>query len=144
MNNLYLIGSSQQVVMISLSAIKSHVLQNLPIVSKYSRKNHSTANRAIYISQILSCFLNSFESQPLRLSAIRLRDSQFSQNISQHFTAPCHYRRFFVVIHLSLFVEDSENIEACRLHDWKTVTIFFGALSGRGHPRTSLTFWIAN
>ena len=31
-----------------------------------------------------------------------------SQNISQHFTAPCHYRRFTVVVHLSSFVEDSE------------------------------------
>ena len=35
------------------SAIKSHVKKpNLPIVSKYSRKNHSTANRSIYTCPI--------------------------------------------------------------------------------------------
>ena len=54
-------GSCQQVVMINLSAIKSHVkkpksciiiFQNLPIVSKYSQKNHPTANRCIYICPI--------------------------------------------------------------------------------------------
>ena len=37
MNKLSLLGSCQQVVMINLSAIKSHVKKaNLPIVSKYS------------------------------------------------------------------------------------------------------------
>ena len=74
----------------------------------------------------LSCFLNSFELQLLRLIAIRLRGSQFSQNISQHFTAPCH-RRFSVVIHLSLVLEDSENTEPCRLHGVKNCyKIFWG------------------
>ena len=42
------------------------------------------------IKETLLCFLNNFESQPLRLSTVRLRYSQFSQNISQHFTATCH------------------------------------------------------
>ena len=37
--------------------------------------------------ETLSCFLDNFESPPLRLSAVRLRCSQFSQNISPHFTA---------------------------------------------------------
>ena len=68
----------------------------------------------------LSCFLNNFESPPLRLSlrlsASRLRCSQFSQNISQHYTATCHYRRFTVVIYLSSFVEGSETTEPCRLY----------------------------
>ena len=74
-----------------------------------------------------------------------------SQNISQHFTAPCHYyRRFTVVVHLSSFVQDSENTEPCRLYG-KTVTIFLLALckytadcpTEVTHRRTSLTFWIA-
>ena len=109
-------------------AIKSHVkkprwciiiFQNLPIVSKYSRKSHSTANRSftfvLYFQRkyALSCFIYNFESRPLLLRAVRLRGSQFSQNISQHFTAPCryYYRRFTVVIHFSSFVEDSKNTD---------------------------------
>ena len=53
MNKLSLLGSSQQVVMINESAIKSHVKKsNFPIFSKYSRKNHSTANREIYTCPI--------------------------------------------------------------------------------------------
>ena len=53
MNKLSLLGSCQQVVMINLSAIKSHVKKpNLPIVSKYSRKNRSTDNRSIYTCPI--------------------------------------------------------------------------------------------
>ena len=63
MNKLSLIGSCQQVVMVNLSAIKSQVkkpkwciiiLQNLPIVSKYSWKYHSTANFFIYICPIFN------------------------------------------------------------------------------------------
>ena len=74
-------------------------------------KNHSTANHSFTFvlkpKYTLLCFLNSFELQMLRLSTVRLQSSQFSQNISQHFTVPCHYRRFTIVIHLSSFVEDS-------------------------------------
>ena len=53
MNKLSLLGSCQQVVMINYSAIKSDVKkQNLRIISKYSQKNHSTANRSIYTCPI--------------------------------------------------------------------------------------------
>ena len=57
MNKLLLIGSCQQVAMINLSVVKSHVNKPcfLPIVSNTNRKkNHSTANRSIYISLIFS------------------------------------------------------------------------------------------
>ena len=68
----------------------------------------------------LSCFLNNFELPPLRLSlhlsASHLPCSQFSQNISQHYTAACHYRRFTVVIYLSSFVEGSETTKPCCLY----------------------------
>ena len=64
-------------------------------------------------------FSNRFESQTLRFSTVRLRGSQFLHDLSQHFTAPCHHRRFTVVIHLSSFVEDSENTEPCRLYGVK-------------------------
>ena len=90
----------------------------------------------------LSCFLNSFESQPLLLRAVPLRGSQFSQSISQHFTAPCHYyyRRFNVVIQLSSFVEDSENTEPGVKNCYNIFLAIHGRLSSRGYARTSLTF----
>ena len=124
MNKLSLLGSCQQVVMINQSAIKSHVKKpNLRIVSN----NHGKTIRLLTVpftlvlfpKETLSCFLNNFESPPLRLSIVRLRYSQFSQNISQvfqHFAAKCHYRRFTVVIYLSSFVEGSETTEPCHLY----------------------------
>ena len=69
MNKLCLLGSCQQVVMINLlSAIKSHVKEpNVPIVSKYSRKNHPLLTvpftLVLYSQQFFS---TSFESQALR------------------------------------------------------------------------------
>ena len=69
--------------------------------------------RVFIILWYISCLLNNFESPPLRLSAIRLWCSQFSQNISQHFTATCHYRRFRNHRGLAALIE------------WKTVTMFF-------------------
>ena len=93
------------------------------------------------------CFINGFESQPLLLNVVRLRGSQFSQNVSQHFMAPCHYyyRRFTVVIHLSPFVEDSENTNPCHLYEVKNCFNIFLAihrqLSGWGYTCTLLTFW---
>ena len=103
MNKLSLIGSCQQVVSINKSAIKSHIkipkwciiiFQNLPIVWKYSRKNYSTANHAIYICptfpNLLSCMLNSFESQPLRLS-----------------TVPSFHKMYPIILQSYVIIEDS-------------------------------------
>ena len=63
------------------------------------------------------------ESQPLRLNAVRLRCSEFSQNISQHFTATCHYGRFTVICgrfrnHRAFFLP-SEKLLQCSF--WRSV-----------------------
>ena len=70
----------------------------------------------LYIpKETLSCFLNNFEWPPLRLSAVRLRWSgQFSEDISQHFMATCHYRRFTVVIYLLFICGRFRNHRALR------------------------------
>ena len=89
MNKLSLLGSCQQVVMINYSAIKSHVKEpNVPIVSKYSKKNHLTANRSIYTCPIFqTIFLNKFWVTAVPLKHSSLSMLQFSYNISQHFMA---------------------------------------------------------
>ena len=85
-----------------------------------SQNTHGKTVRLLTVpfTLVLSSQRNAlvFESSPLRLRAVCLRCSQFSRNISQHFTATCHYGRFTVVIYLSSFVEGSETTEPCRLY----------------------------
>ena len=64
MNKLSLIGNCQQVVMINLSAIKSHVKKTFRPFQILTEKPF---NRSIYFCSIfqkyaLLCFQNSFES----------------------------------------------------------------------------------
>ena len=89
-----------------------------------SQNTHGKTVRLLTIpfTLVLSSQRNAlvFESSPLRLRAVCLRCSQFSRNISQHFTATCHYRRFTVVIYLSSFLVGSETTEPCHLYRVKT------------------------
>ena len=112
-------------------------LENNTITSS-RRPNQVTGSLAIVFARLLiqygagNCKKGYFESRPpLHLNAVRLRCSQFSQNISQHFTATCHYRRFTIteVIYLSSFVEDLETTEPCCLNRVKNgYNVLLGAL----------------
>jgi len=53
--------------------------------------------------------------------------------ISQHFTAPCHGRKFTEGLHFSSFSEDSERAELCRFYRVKNrYIILFAALQIQG------------
>ena len=74
--------------------------EKFPIVSNYSRKNHLTVPFTFVLHSKIRAvvFSKQFGVVDANLSAVHLRGSQFSQNISQRFTA----------------VEDSENTEDYR------------------------------
>ena len=87
------------------------------MVSKYWRKNHSTANRSIYICPIFpkKRFRVWVAAAPFKFSLPSMLPV-FTKYIPAFFTATYHYRRFTVVIYLSSFVEGSETTEPCRLY----------------------------
>ena len=49
--------------------------------------------------------------------------------ISQHFTAPCHCRRFTEGLHFPSFTEDLESTELCRVYGVKNCySVLFASL----------------
>ena len=99
-----------------------------------------------YISKYaLLCFLNSFGSQPL---CSPLRPPVFTTEICQHFTMPCHCRRFTKGFHLYSFAEDSESTaKLCHICGVKNCYHILLAdlqihsqFSAQSYTRTSLKF----
>ena len=111
MNKLSIIGSCQLVAMINSSAIESHVKSQSGVLLSFKtfrlfqnthRKTIRLLTDHLHFSSIpklkyaLSCLINSFESRPLLLRAVRLRGPSF------HKIYPSILKR-----HVIMIIEDS-------------------------------------